>query len=271
MPELPEVETTRRGIQPHIIGKHFKQIIVRNNRLRWPVHPYLNDVLYQKQVDTVDRRAKYLLIHTKQGYLIIHLGMSGSLRVLTTHTQPEKHDHIDFIFEDNTLLRYRDPRRFGAVLWYSGSLEHHPLFASLGVEPLSEDFNTDYLYTAISKQKRTIKNVLMDNRIVVGVGNIYSNESLFQAAILPTKPANQLQYHDCERLVASIQDILQRAILAGGSSLKDFVNSDGNTGYFQQHYTVYGRYNQPCLKCSSPIKKIILGQRSSFYCPICQQ
>ena len=272
MPELPEVETTRAGIAPHICGKAFVRTHIRQPKLRWPVNPDLAAVLNGQTVMAVSRRAKYLLIHTGAGYLIIHLGMSGSLRIYEPgqHPPPQKHDHADFEFADGTLLRFHDPRRFGAILWFAGALEHHPLLQHLGPEPLSADFDAAYLQHTLAKQKRAIKLALMDNAVVVGVGNIYANEALFQAAITPTRAANSLQAHEYTALVAAIKDVLQRALAAGGSTLRDFVNSEGRSGYFQQQYAVYGRQNENCPHCGGLIYKITQGQRSSFYCPQCQ-
>lgn len=272
MPELPEVETTLAGIAPHITGRRIDAVTVREGRLRWPVATDLAATLRGQHIRAVTRRAKYLLLHTDAGCVLIHLGMSGSLRVFTPPAPPPlKHDHIDLAMDNGVLLRLHDPRRFGALLWFAGTPEHHPLLQHLGPEPLAADFNADYLRQALAKQKRALKLALMDKRIVVGVGNIYANEALFQAAIAPTRPANSLKPAEYAALVAAIQDVLQRAIAAGGSTLRDFVNSDGRSGYFQQHYAVYGRNGQICRRCGGGIVKITQGQRSSFYCPDCQR
>ena len=272
MPELPEVETTLRGIAPHILNKKFAQIIVRKEKLRWKIPNLLAEILCGQTVQNCRRRAKYLLIEMDTGVLIIHLGMSGSLRIFRdTPQKAGKHDHADFIFEDGTLLRYHDPRRFGAILWFAGVAEHHELLQKLGVEPLSDEFTATYLLNQLRGKNRAIKQAIMDNSVVVGVGNIYANESLFQAAILPTRPAKTLNLNDCERLVTAIKQILLRSIETGGSTLRDFVDSDGKSGYFQQEYKVYRRDGSGCLKCGTMIEKIILGQRGTFFCPNCQE
>ncbi|STZ76525.1 bifunctional DNA-formamidopyrimidine glycosylase/DNA-(apurinic or apyrimidinic site) lyase [Bergeriella denitrificans] len=274
MPELPEVETTLRGVAPHIEGKTVADVCVRQGKLRWPVHPDLPEILRGQRVEECGRRAKYLIIRFQTGMLLIHLGMSGSLRIFTAGDgridAPGKHDHIDVVFSDGTVLRYHDPRRFGAVLWYEGIAEHHPLLQKLGHEPLSEAFSAEYLYACLQKQKKAVKLSLMDNALVVGVGNIYANESLFAAGISPHRPANCVSEAECALLVASIRNILTRAIAAGGSTLRDFVNSDGKSGYFQQEYFVYGRHQQPCRQCGRPVEKAVIGQRSAFYCGGCQ-
>ncbi|MDK4681080.1 bifunctional DNA-formamidopyrimidine glycosylase/DNA-(apurinic or apyrimidinic site) lyase [Kingella negevensis] len=272
MPELPEVETTLRGIAPHINGKKVAQTIVRQPKLRWQIPADLAETLHNQTVRECRRRAKYLLIQFDTGVLIIHLGMSGSLRIFRD-TQPEvgKHDHADFIFEDGTLLRYHDPRRFGAILWLAGVAEHHELLRNLGVEPLSDEFTAEYLFSKLQGKNRAIKLMIMDNAVVVGVGNIYANESLFQAAILPNRPAKLVSKEECADLVVAIKQILQRSIETGGSTLRDFVDSDGKSGYFQQEYKVYGRDGESCLKCGGLIEKSVLGQRGTFYCANCQQ
>ncbi|QEY24914.1 bifunctional DNA-formamidopyrimidine glycosylase/DNA-(apurinic or apyrimidinic site) lyase [Neisseria animalis] len=275
MPELPEVETTLRGIEPHITGKTVYRVTVRQPKLRWPVHPDLAEILKGQTVLECSRRAKYLIIRFQTGCLLIHLGMSGSLRIFTAGDEragaPDKHDHVDIVFADGTLLVYRDPRRFGAVLWYEGAAEYHPLLHNAGPEPLSPDFNGGYLYRALQKQKKAVKTALMDNALVVGVGNIYANESLFEAAISPYRPANLLSEQECETLAATVKDVLGRAIAAGGSTLRDFVNSDGKSGYFQQEYMVYGRAGEACRRCGTPVEKSIIGQRGTFYCAVCQK
>ena len=272
MPELPEVETTLRGITPHINGKKIAQTIVRQPKLRWQMPSDLADILQHQTVRECNRRAKYLLIQLDTGVLLIHLGMSGSLRIFRD-TLPDagKHDHADFVFEDGTVLRYHDPRRFGAILWLAGVAEHHELLRSLGVEPLSDEFTADYLFDRLRGKHRAIKLAIMDNAIVVGVGNIYANESLFQAAISPNRPAQSLSKQECADLVAAIKQILARAIETGGSTLRDFVDSDGKSGYFQQEYKVYGRQGAGCLRCGGLIEKSFLGQRGTFYCVQCQR
>lgn len=272
MPELPEVETTLRGIAPHIKGKSIAHTEIRQPKLRWQIPPTLPETLQGQIVRACTRRAKYLLIQFDTGVLMIHLGMSGSLRIWRDGA-PEcgKHDHVDFVFDDGTVLRYHDPRRFGAILWLSGAAEHHDLLKNLGVEPLSNEFTAEYLFKQLHGKSRAIKLMLMDNAVVVGVGNIYANESLFQAALLPQRAAKTLDLADCERLVVAIQRVLQRAIETGGSTLRDFVDSEGNSGYFQQEYCVYGRDGEPCRTCGGLVEKITLGQRSTFYCERCQR
>lgn len=275
MPELPEVETTLRGIAPHIDGKTVAAATVRQPKLRLPVTPGLAEILNGQTVQNCTRRAKYLLIHFPAGVLLIHLGMSGSLRIFTASgtqaNEAGKHDHVDIVFTDGTLLRYHDPRRFGMVLWFAGAAEHHPLLAALGPEPLGDTFSAAYLYRKLHTQKRAVKLALMDNAVVVGVGNIYANESLFKAGISPKRPACKVSRKECEKLAETIRAVLQRAIAAGGSTLRDFVDSEGKSGYFQQEYAVYGRHNQPCHQCGSLILKETLGQRGTFYRGNCQK
>ena len=271
MPELPEVETTRRGIAPHIEGQQVSQVIVRQGKLRWPVSPEISTLLPSLHIHQVRRRAKYLLLDTDKGTLIIHLGMSGSLRITDASTEPEKHEHIDIIFTNNTCMRYKDPRRFGSFLWSSSPVEKHKLIQQLGPEPLSELFNIDDFYPKIQLKKAPIKSVIMDGHIVVGVGNIYASEALFQSGIHPKRAANNISKKRLINLVSAIKEILALAIEQGGTTLKDFVNSSGNPGYFQQKLNVYGRANKPCLVCDTPIKQVVIAQRSTFYCPQCQR
>ncbi|QEL57673.1 bifunctional DNA-formamidopyrimidine glycosylase/DNA-(apurinic or apyrimidinic site) lyase [Chromobacterium paludis] len=269
MPELPEVETTRRGVAPHLEGQTLLGAVVRQPALRWPVPPDLDHILRGETILAVRRRAKYLLLACQHGTLLIHLGMSGSLRVMPAGTPPQKHDHLDLLL-DGRLLRYRDPRRFGAVLWHVGPIERHPLLNALGPEPLSAAFDGAALFEAMRRRQSAIKLAIMDNHIVVGVGNIYANEALFHAGIAPTRAANALTRGDCDRLATEIKAVLMRAIDAGGSTLRDFVDSDGKPGYFQQSYMVYGRQEAPCRRCGTPIRHIRQGQRSTYYCPLCQ-
>jgi formamidopyrimidine-DNA glycosylase len=270
MPELPEVETTLRGIAPHLAGQSVRDVVIRNARLRWPVPSNLPALLRGKTVRGLQRRAKYLLIGFDHGTLILHLGMSGSLRILPWGTPAEKHDHFDLVLASGELMRLRDPRRFGAVLWHTGESATHPLLAGLGPEPLELGFDAAYLYRATRTRSASIKLVLMDNHVVVGVGNIYANEALFRAGIRPQTPAERLSRARCERLVQEVRDVLRAAIEKGGSSLRDFIHSDGSSGYFQQHYFVYGRAGEACRRCGSAIRKIRQGQRSSFWCAHCQ-
>jgi len=270
MPELPEVETTRRGLLP-LVGQRIQSAVIRDHRLRWPIPATLPDVLSGQHLLELTRRAKYLLARCEQGTLLLHLGMSGRLCLLRGDEAPLKHDHIDIVFESGQRLRLRDPRRFGTVLWLQGDPMLHPLLASLGVEPLEDAFNGAYLYRQIRSRSAPIKNVIMDSHLVVGVGNIYASESLFRARISPKTPANKLSKPRCERLVQEIKATLAAAIEAGGSSLRNFFGADGNPGYFQQSYFVYGRTGEPCRVCGTPVKAIKQGQRSTFYCSVCQR
>ena len=271
MPELPEVETTLRGLAPHLTGKTVADVVIRNAKLRWPVPKNLPQLLRGSTIRSLQRRAKYLLIGFEHGTLILHLGMSGSLRILPAATLPEKHDHFDLVLDNGTLVRLRDPRRFGAVLWHVGDPVLHPLLAALGPEPLGDDFDGAYLHHATRGRNIAIKQYLMGNHVVVGVGNIYANEALFRAGIKPQLAAGKLSLPRCAKLVKEIRATLAEAIAQGGSTLRDFVNSSGQPGYFQQHYWVYGRGGEPCRRCSSLIKQIRQGQRSSFYCGYCQK
>ncbi len=273
MPELPEVETVLRGVAPHIEGRSVAAVTVRQAKLRQPVPETLGATLAGETVLECSRRAKYLLIRFATGVLLIHLGMSGSLKILlpdAPHPEPQKHDHLDIAFSDGTVLRYRDPRRFGLVLWFAGAAEHHPLLAELGPEPLTDEFDGSYLHRRLSSLKRPVKTALMDNAVVVGVGNIYANESLFAAGIRPDRAANSLSAEECATLAGCIKTVLARAIAAGGSTLRDFTDSSGHSGYFQQEYAVYGRTGQPCPRCGAPVEKTVLGQRGTFFCAGCQ-
>jgi len=271
MPELPEVETTLRGLAPHLLGQRIAGVVIRNPHLRWPVPQGLPGLLQGQTIHSLLRRAKYLLVDCGSGTLILHLGMSGSLRILPADTAVEKHDHFDLQLANGMLMRLRDPRRFGAVLWYEGDPSQHPLLARLGPEPLEKNFDGDYLYRATRKRSAAIKLVIMDNQVVVGVGNIYANEALFRSGIRPQLAADKLSKPRCARLVQTIKETLAEAIALGGSSLRDFVNSDGKPGYFQQHYWVYGRAGEVCHACGDTIRLVKQGQRSSFFCPVCQK
>lgn len=271
MPELPEVETTLRGLALHLLGQRIAGVAIRHPKLRWPVPRNLATLLNGKTVRNVRRRAKYLLLEFDHGTLILHLGMSGSLRLLPVGTPPDKHDHFDLVLESGSLMRLRDPRRFGAVLWHEGNVEEHPLLASLGPEPLDKGFDAAYLHQATRKRSAAIKQAIMDSRVVVGVGNIYANEALFRAGIRPQLAANKVSLARCAKLVRAIRQTLSAAINAGGSTLRDFTNSAGEPGYFQQHYYVYARAGQPCRQCGTMIRQARQGQRSSFYCPKCQR
>jgi len=268
MPELPEVETSRRGIEPHLVGAAILHAVVRNSRLRWPVSPEIH-ALSDQPVLSVQRRAKYLLLELPEGWIIIHLGMSGSLRVLPYDLPPEKHDHVDLVMSNGKVLRYTDPRRFGAWLWVK-ELEGASVLSHLGPEPLSDAFNAEYLLQKCAKKKTAIKPWLMDNKLVVGVGNIYASESLFMAGILPDRPAMSLSMEEAAVLVKTIKAVLLRSIEQGGTTLRDFLQTDGKPGYFAQELQVYGRAGQPCNACGTPIEISKHAQRSTFFCPRCQ-
>lgn len=270
MPELPEVETTCRGITPHIKGKIVRSVIIRQGKLRWPIPAKIKQILPGQRVEQVSRRGKYLLLHTAAGTLILHLGMSGSLRVANQRDAVEKHDHVDIIFTKNCILRLRDPRRFGAVLWTSRSAYSHKLIRSLGPEPLSESFNAHALFQRSRNRKIAIKPFIMDSKTVVGVGNIYASEALFQAGIRPSTPAGRISMARYEHLTVAIKDVLSSAIESGGTTLRDFTNGEGKPGYFQQKLQVYGRAGEACTKCGAPIKMIQQAQRATYYCTRCQ-
>ena len=271
MPELPEVETTRRGIEPHMKNQTITNIIVRDRRLRWPVSKTLDKNVPGSQVTSVQRRSKYLLINTDNGTIILHLGMSGSLRVLPQPTPAEKHDHVDIVLDNNKLIRFRDPRRFGSIFWTTSDPLMHERLLKLGPEPLNSDFSGDYLYQQSRHRKQAIKTFIMDSRIVVGVGNIYACESLFLAGINPKTVTGKISRPRLHRLAETIKSVLEEAISQGGTTLKDFTRSDGQPGYFAQSLNVYGRANEPCHHCKRLIKKITQGQRSTFYCSTCQR
>ena len=274
MPELPEVEITRRGIEPYLAGKIITGVRVRQRNLRWPIPRKLGAQLTGRRILRVARRGKYILLDCSAagapGCLILHLGMSGSLRIMDSATAAQPHEHFDLLL-GKRLLRLRDPRRFGAVLWQAGDAARHPLLANLGAEPLDDAFTGRVLYAAARARKVAIKLLLMNANIVVGVGNIYANESLFRARIDPRTPAGRLSLARCEALAAAIKATLNEALKAGGSSLRDFVHSDGSSGYFQQQYYVYGRTGLPCRVCGAPIRQLRQGQRSTFYCRNCQK
>lgn len=268
MPELPEVETTRRGISPSLINQSIERIIVRQPKLRHLVNDNISEITSGLNITDVSRRAKYLIIHLEKGYFLVHLGMSGHLRLVNDKIKPEKHDHIDLCLKNGVILRYNDPRRFG--LWLYEEHLPHPLLAKLGPEPLLDDFSGEYLYKAVQKRVKPIKTLIMDNHIVVGVGNIYASESLFEAKIHPLTPAKNLSYKQCESLCEIIKDVLAKSIKAGGTTLKDFYAADGKPGYFVNELLVYGRKNKPCNECSTPIDNLVIGGRNTFYCPKCQ-
>ena len=270
MPELPEVETTRLGLLSRLLGRRLREVIVRNPGLRWPVPANLAHQLVGKKLRDLTRRGKYLLFDFGSVTQIVHLGMSGSLRFAEAPEACGAHDHIDWVFDDGTVLRLRDPRRFGAVLWAADPSQHR-LLAKLGPEPLGGLFNAQYLYAQSRKRSIAIKQLIMDGHVVVGVGNIYASEALFHAGIRPGTAAGKLTRPACARLVAAIQRVLTAAIAAGGSSLRDYVQTSGELGYFQLHTQVYDRTGLPCKVCATPIRRIVHGPRASFYCPNCQR
>jgi formamidopyrimidine-DNA glycosylase len=269
MPELPEVEVTRRGLAPRISGRTISGVVVREARMRWPIPKGLQR-LAGRTVRGVGRRGKYLLVDCGTGHLILHLGMSGSLRVLPSDTPPRKHEHFDLLLGDR-LVRLRDPRRFGAVLWTAQPPEAHPLLAHLGIEPLSRALDAPRLHALTRGARVNVKQFLMDGRRIVGVGNIYASESLFRAGISPRRRAGRLSLAECAALSREIKATLREAIRAGGSTLRDFVRSTGEAGYFQQRYFVYDRAGKPCRRCRGGIRRIVQGARATYYCPACQK
>jgi formamidopyrimidine-DNA glycosylase len=271
MPELPEVETTRRGIAPHLVGTRVEGLLVRQRQLRWPVPKRLSSYLHHACITGVLRRAKYLLLTTEAGTLIIHLGMSGSLRLIDEAAQPGPHDHIDLLLDTGRRLRYTDPRRFGAWLWTRAEPSRHPLLQHLGPEPLSAAFDGRYLHRQSRGRRIAVKSMLMDSRMVAGVGNIYANEALFRAGIHPARSAGRISELRYQGLARAVKGVLSQAIQQGGTTLRDFVDGEGKPGYFQQALRVYRRAGQPCTDCATPIRHIRTGQRSTFYCPRCQR
>ncbi len=271
MPELPEVETTLRGISPHIVEQKIKKLRIRNGRLRWPVDDNLPITLKNKILHSITRRGKYLLLHFDHGTLLWHLGMSGSLRIVKPKEEIASHDHIDVEFYNEKILRFHDPRRFGAVVWTEETPSEHKLLNHLGPEPLSKDFDGDYCFRKSRKIKQAIKTWLMDSKVVVGVGNIYANESLFRAGIHPLQSAGKVSKAKYALLGEEIKSVLTTAIKRGGTSLRDFVGGDGKPGYFAQELNVYGRGGEPCVQCGKILIEKRLGQRSTVYCNRCQK
>lgn len=270
MPELPEVETTRRGIAPFCEGQAIAGVTVRNGSLRWPVPANLAEQLTGQVIKSIDRRAKYLFLNTDQGTVIIHLGMSGSLRIITDETPPMTHDHIDLLLQSGVVVRFNDPRRFGCWLW-TESTEDHPLIRHLGPEPLMPEFNGALLFRLSRGKNTPVKSFIMDSHVVVGVGNIYANEALFKAGIHPRRKAARISLDRYHRLADAIRETLSAAILMGGTTLRDFVNSDGKPGYFALSLLVYGRGGAPCKECGTPLKEIRMNNRATVYCPRCQR
>ena len=270
MPELPEVETTRRGLAPHVEGRRVVAVTLRRRDLRWPIPRVLSTRLPGQRIDAVERRAKYLLLHTAAGSALLHLGMSGMLRVLAPETPPGPHDHYDLVLDSGRVLRFTDPRRFGCLLWQWPG-ETHNLLAALGPEPLTDDFDGDLLWQLSRGRSAAVKLFIMDNAVVVGVGNIYASEALFAAGIDPRKPAGSISRARYARLAGEIKRILAWAIERGGTTLRDFLNPDGAPGYFFRELFVYGRAGEPCKSCGATIRQATLGQRSTFWCPRCQR
>lgn len=270
MPELPEVETVLKGVAPHLEGATIQDVMIREPRLRWPITPQFRQHLLHQRVGKLSRRGKYLLMPIGRGTVLIHLGMSGALSIVERTVQPEKHDHVDIIFSDTYLLRYRDARRFGCMLWTDEPPLNHTLLARLGPEPLSHEFSADALYERIKHRKTAIKTLIMNSHIVVGVGNIYAAEALFMAKVNPLTPGKNLSTAAIARLVSAIKAVLKAAIKQGGTTVKDFINSEGKPGYFVQSLAVYGRAGLPCVGCNNPLISITLGQRSTVFCEHCQ-
>ena len=270
MPELPEVETACRGIRPHLIGQKVKSVQIRERRLRWPIPAALAKTLPGQTIRRVERRAKYILIRTDVGTVILHLGMSGSLRVVPCATPPTQWDHVDIALTSGECLRLRDPRRFGALLWTTADPANHRLLRELGPEPFDPAFDGNYLLNASRGRTLAVRDFLLNGKVVAGIGNIYANEALFAAGIRPQRRAGRLKPGDCRRLAETVRETLSNAIRAGGTTLRDFHNADGLPGYFQQTLFVYGRGGQPCRRCRTPIRSLKLGQRSAYYCPTCQ-
>lgn len=271
MPELPEVETTRRGIRPHILGHAITAVSVRERRLRWPVPRGLGRTLAGQRVQAVERRGKYLLLYLDTGSLILHLGMSGSLLVSAAESPASKHDHVDIVFDHDKCLRLRDPRRFGSIHYTRGDPLQHKLLAGLGPEPLGAEFDGDYLYRRARGRRQSIKTFIMDSRIVTGVGNIYANEALFLSGIHPRRAAGRVSLPRYRELARNIKRVLELAIDKGGTTLRDFTGGEGRPGYFSQELNVYDRTDEPCKVCATPIRQYRISQRSSFYCKHCQR
>lgn len=271
MPELPEVETTRRGIEPHVLGQLISAVEVRQPMLRWRVPPGLSRKLKNARIERVARRGKYLLLKTSVGTLIVHLGMSGSLRMVGDDVTPQIHDHVDVCLCNGLKLRLRDPRRFGAVLWTRSDPLRHPLLVGLGPEPLSEAFDGNWLQQSARRRRAAVKTLIMDGRIVAGVGNIYASEALFLAGINPARSSRLISARRFDGLARAVKQVLQEALEQGGTTLRDFVNGAGEPGYFAQCLRVYGRDGEPCINCGEPVRTRVLGQRASYFCPRCQR
>ncbi len=271
MPELPEIETARAGLAPLLTGQVLRGARVRESRLRWPVPADLSDLLCGQRIDLVARRGKYLLLHLRRATIVIHFGMSGSLRVAPADAAAGKHDHVDFVLEDERVLRFHDPRRFGSIHWHPGPAGEHFLLAHLGPEPLQGEFDGDWLFHRSRRRRIAVKAFVMDSRTVVGVGNIYAGEALFLAGIHPGRSAGRVSRARYAALVKAIREVLSDAIAAGGTTLRDFVNADGRPGYFARRLRVYGRKGEPCEQCRKPIKSRRIGGRTSYFCSTCQR
>lgn len=271
MPELPEVETVRRGLAPHLVGRTIERVVVRERRLRWPIARGFERSLAGRRIRAVDRRGKYLLVDLGDGRVILHLGMTGRLSLITPGRALLKHDHFDLELSGDLVLRFNDSRRFGAALWWPASQPKHVLLKHMGPEPLTGAFNADYLARLARGRSAPVKNFLMDGRVVVGVGNIYAVEALFRAGIRPSRAAGRVTRAEYEKLAGAVREVLNDAIKAGGTTFRDFLDSNGEPGYFVQKLFVYGRAGQPCRRCRTPIKRLVIGQRSSYYCPKCQR
>ena len=269
MPELPEVEITRRGVIPHVVGKTVSAVFIHESRLRWPVSPDLAQMLTGQTITSLDRRGKYLLFETEVGRVMIHLGMSGSLRIAPSGSERRKHDHVEFVIDDDLALRFHDPRRFGSIFWLQGSAGHE-LIDTLGPEPLTTEFSGNYLFNLSRGRRTPIKNFIMNSKVVVGVGNIYANEALFMSGIRPSRLAGSISKERFFRLVESVKAVLKRAIESGGTSLRDFVREDGSPGYFKSELLVYGRAGEPCFTCGRQLTEFRLGNRSTVFCSRCQ-
>ena len=270
MPELPEVETTCRGIEPHIVNQKVKNVVIRQPNLRWPITAGLDSILINKKILNVSRRAKYILINFNRGTLIVHLGMSGRFCVVDANTPVEKHDHVDIALSNKKILRYNDTRRFGTIQWTADNPLEHKLLASLGPEPLEKGFSATHLLSKSKNKKQAVKQFIMDSKVVVGVGNIYANEALFTSKIHPKTPANEIKTDKYKELVKNIKKILKQSITKGGTTLKDFLSADGKPGYFSQSLLVYGRGGEPCVECETELTEIKLGQRTTVFCGSCQ-
>ena len=271
MPELPEVETTRRGIEPHVLGRRVVALAVHEPRLRWRVDASMPAAVAGQRVSGVRRRAKYLLIDLERGSLLLHLGMSGSLRVMPGDTPRLTHDHVDLLLDSGQTLRFNDPRRFGSLHWLTEDPARHPLLRDLAPEPLGDDFDAAYLHRVSRGRRVAIKQLVMNSQLVVGVGNIYASEALFRAGVRPGRAARSLTRDDCARLVKAIRAVLAMAIRFGGTTLRDYVGADGRPGYFRRKLYVYERGGEPCRRCGMPIRQLVQGQRSTYYCPSCQR